>query len=268
MKVLILAGGLGTRLSEETVLKPKPMVEIGGYPILWHIMKIYSHFGFNDFILLCGYKFQQIKRYFVDYYLNNSDVTINMQTNDVVVHSSKVEPWKVTILNTGLYTQTGTRIKMATPYILGTANYGSVNHDGYFAVTYGDGVANIDLPKLISFHQQHGKIGTLTAVQPSGRFGALQIDSSSCDISSFVEKPDGDGNWVNGGFFIFDYSFLDLIPEGNVMLEQAPLQNLVDIGELNAYRHRGFWKPMDTLRDKNELESLWQSGKAPWKIWE
>lgn len=265
MKILILAGGLGTRLSEETVLKPKPMVEIGGYPILWHIMKIYSYYGFNDFILLCGYKFQQIKRYFVDYYLNNSDITIDMQTNDVIVHSSKTEPWKVTILNTGLNTLTGSRIKIASPYLL-SDNITNKADDNYFALTYGDGVADINIKSLLEFHKSSGKIGTLTAVKPSGRFGALNIETDG-NISNFIEKPAGDGNWVNGGFFIFEKEFLNYIPDDNVMLEQEPLQRLIESNQLNAYRHQGFWKPMDTIRDKNELETLWQTGKAPWKLW-
>lgn len=264
MKVVILAGGLGTRLSEETILKPKPMVEIGNYPVLWHIMKIYSFYGFNDFILLCGYKYQQIERYFLDYYINNSDITIDMLSNDVIIHSSKVEPWKVTILNTGLNTLTGSRIKMAAPYICDEELGGG--KCSYFSVTYGDGVSDIDIPKLIEFHKSTGKIGTLTAVRPTGRFGALNLDPYD-NVSSFFEKPAGDGSWVNGGFFIFNNEFLDLIPDRNVMLEQEPLQKLVHQGELNAYRHPGFWKPMDTLRDKTELEQLWNSGNAPWKIW-
>lgn len=265
MKVVILAGGLGTRLSEETVLKPKPMVEVGQYPILWHIMKIYSYYGFNDFILLCGYKFQQIKRFFADYYLNSSDITIDMQNNAVQVHSSHAEPWKVTILNTGLNTSTGRRIKMAAPYILSESEVVG-DKTTYFSVTYGDGVADVNLHALIEYHKSAGKTGTLTAVRPSGRFGAIGLESDG-QISSFVEKPDGDGGWVNGGFFIFEKSFLDFIPEKDVMLEQEPLQSLIDCGELNAYRHYGFWKPMDTMRDKNELNALWESGRAPWKLW-
>lgn len=263
MKVVILAGGLGTRLSEETVLKPKPMVEVGEYPILWHIMKIYSHYGFNDFIILCGYKFHQIKSYFVNYCLNNSDITVDLTTNDVIVHENHSEPWRVTIINTGLMTSTGSRVKKAAGYIMDSQN----DSDPYFALTYGDGVGNIDLPALIDFHKRSGKIGTLTAVRPTGRFGAIGLESDG-QISSFVEKPDGDGGWVNGGFFIFEKSFLDYIPEQNVMLEQEPLQALIDRGELNAYRHHGFWKPMDTLRDKKELNVLWEQGRAPWKIWE
>lgn len=262
MKVVILAGGLGTRLSEETVLKPKPMVEIGDYPILWHIMKIYSHYGFNDFIILCGYKFHQIKSYFVNYCLNNSDITVDLTTNDVIVRENHSEPWKVTILNTGLDTSTGSRVKQAQRYLLEVDD-----PDSYFALTYGDGVGDIDIPALIDFHRTSGKMGTLTSVRPTGRFGALGMESDG-QISSFVEKPRGDGGWVNGGFFIFEKSFLELIPDHDVMLEQEPLQLLIDRGELNAYRHFGFWKPMDTIRDKNELNALWASGKAPWKIWE
>lgn len=267
MKVVILAGGLGTRLSEETSLKPKPMLEIGEYPILWHIMKIYSHYGFNDFILLCGYKYQRIKEYFIDYYVNNSDITIDMQTNDVTVHQSHAEPWKVTILNTGLHTQTGSRIKMAAPYILDKTGPFDNDDDPFFAVTYGDGVGNINIPELIEYHKAKGQIGTLTAVQPSGRFGAIGIQDNGT-IEHFEEKPAGDGNWVNGGFFIFEKEFLNYIPDGqNVMLEQEPLRALVQKGELNAYKHHGFWKPMDTLREKNELNAQWNSGNAPWKIW-
>ncbi len=261
MKVVILAGGLGTRLSEETVLKPKPMVEIGDYPILWHIMKIYSHYGFNDFIVLCGYKFHQIKNYFVNYCLNNSDITVDLTTNDVIVHENHSEPWKVTILNTGFATSTGSRVKQARRYLL------EDDQDSYFALTYGDGVGDIDVPALIAYHRAHGKIGTLTSVRPTGRFGALGM-SGDGEIYSFVEKPSGDGGWVNGGFFVFEKSFLDLIPDHDVMLEQEPLQQLIDRGELNAYRHYGFWKPMDTIRDKNELNALWASGQAPWKVWE
>lgn len=266
MKVVILAGGLGTRLSEETLLKPKPMVNIGEYPILWHIMKIYSHYGFNDFILLCGYKASFIKEYFLDYHVNNSDITIDMSGNAVQIHESRAEPWKITILNTGLLTGTGSRIKKAADYILG--NKGCQDPDPYFSVTYGDGVSNVDLREVIKFHREKGQIATLTAVQPSGRFGALNIDESS-SITNFEEKPAGDGNWVNGGFFILDYAFLDLIPKGDdIMLEQEPMRALVERGQLNAYKHHGFWKPMDTLRDKTELNALWSSGKAPWKIWE
>lgn len=256
MKTLILAGGLGTRLSEETNLRPKPMVEIGEFPILWHIMKIYSYYGFNDFILLCGYKHQHIKDYFVNYYLNNADITIDLKTNDIEVHATKAEDWKVTILNTGLDTLTGSRIKMAQKYV----------GNEQFMVTYGDGVSDVNIPKLIDFHNKQGKIGTLTAVKPSGRFGALDIDGSS-NINSFIEKPQGDGNWVNGGFFVFEPEFFNYIPDSNVMLEQTPLLHLVKDNELSAYKHEGFWKPMDTLRDKIELNKMWESHKAPWKVW-
>ena len=258
MKVFILAGGLGTRLSEETILRPKPMVEVGGYPILWHIMKIYSHYGFNDFVLLCGYKIEVIKYYFLNYYANNSDLTINLKSNDIEIHSNTSEPWKVTILNTGLETSTGSRIKKARKFI--------ENSKEPFFLTYGDGVADINILDLLEFHKKNGKIGTLSAVMPSGRFGSILIDDSH-NIQSFIEKPQGDGGWINGGFFVFEPEFLNYIPDNDVMLEADPLNNLIKDSQLNAYKHQGFWKAMDTLRDNHDLNKLWVNKKAPWKVW-
>lgn len=258
MKVFILAGGLGTRLSEETILRPKPMVEVGGYPILWHIMKIYSHYGFNDFVLLCGYKIEVIKYYFLNYYANNSDLTIDLKSNDIEIHSNTSEPWKVTILNTGLETSTGSRIKRARKFIESSKEP--------FFLTYGDGVADINILDLLEFHKKNGKIGTLSAVMPSGRFGSILIDDSH-NIQSFIEKPQGDGGWINGGFFVFEPEFLNYIPDNDVMLEADPLNNLIKDSQLNAYKHQGFWKAMDTLRDNHDLNKLWVNKKAPWKVW-
>jgi len=257
MKVLILAGGFGTRLSEETDIKPKPMVEIGGKPILWHIMKIYSSYGFNDFVILLGYKGYYIKEYFANYFLHQSDVTIDLQTNKIEVHNNKSEPWKVTLIDTGLSTMTGGRIKRAQKYL----------GNEIFMLTYGDGVANIDIKKLLEFHKSHGKVITITSAQPEGRFGALDIGESN-QVLSFTEKPKGDDNWINAGFFVcepevFDYIYNDT----DSIFEQEPLKSLAKDGKMYAYKHTGFWKPMDTLRDKRELEKLWKSGKAPWKAW-
>ena len=258
MKVLILAGGLGSRLSEETVLKPKPMVEIGGHPILWHIMKIYSHYGFNDFIILTGYKSHVIKDYFVNYYQQYSDLTVDMATNQVTIHKTRQEPWKVTMLYTGQDTMTGGRIKKATPYI---------NREP-FLLTYGDGVSDIDIAASIAAHKASGKLCTMTAVRPSGRFGALTINNTDT-ITSFQEKPKGDGAYINGGFFVCEPQVMDYISDGDeVIFERAPLEKLAKEGQLHAYKHDGFWQPMDTLRDKIQLTELWQSGKAPWKKWE
>lgn len=258
MKVLLLAGGLGSRLSEETTLKPKPMVEIGGYPILWHIMKIYSHYGFNDFIILTGYKSHVIKEYFVNYYQRYSDITVDMVSNTVSVHKTRQEPWKVTMLYTGQDTLTGGRIKKALPYI----------GDEPFLLTYGDGVSDIDLSALIQDHRASGKLITMTAVKPSGRFGALVIDGQNT-ITSFMEKPEGDGAWINGGFFVCEPEVMQYIPdEQDVMFERAPLETLAREGQLHAYKHKGFWQPMDTLKDKHYLTHLWQTGQAPWKKWE
>ena len=257
MKVVILAGGLGTRLSEETKLVPKPMVEIGGKPILWHIMKSYSYYGFNEFIVLTGYKSHVIKEYFVNYYNRYSDITVDMSTNTVEVHKTRNEPWKVTMLYTGQNTMTGGRIKKAKEYI----------GNEPFLLTYGDGVSDVDIAKSIEEHKTSGKIATMTAVQLSGRFGALVIKDDNM-ITSFMEKPKGEESWINGGFFVCEPEIFDYIPDGDdVIFERAPLENLAKDNKLNAYKHRGFWQPMDTLRDKNELNSLWEENKAPWAKW-
>ncbi|HEY6871442.1 MAG TPA: glucose-1-phosphate cytidylyltransferase [Geobacteraceae bacterium] len=255
MKVVILAGGLGTRISEETSVRPKPMVEIGGKPVLWHIMKIYSHYGFNDFIICLGFKGYVIKEYFSNYFLHMSDVTFDMRSNSMEVHQQYAEPWRVTLVDTGTESMTGGRVKRVAPY-LGNET---------FMVTYGDGVANVDIGELLRFHRNHGKRATLTATQPSGRFGALGLEGDA--IRSFQEKPAGDGSWINGGFMVFEPAMLDGIAGDDTILEREPLEGLARDGELVAYRHAGFWQPMDTLRDKNHLEELWSSGKAPWKVW-
>ena len=258
MKVAILAGGLGTRLGEETSIRPKPMVEIGGKPILWHIMKIYSHYGYNDFIVLCGYKQEFIKEYFANYFINNSDVTFNLATGEVEVHRKHAEPWKVTLLDTGKNTLTGGRIKKARE-IIGNAP---------FMLTYGDGVSDINIRELVKFHQRGKRLATLTAVQPQGRFGVLDIDENS-KIESFKDKPKQGGSWINGGFFVLEPQIFDYIPDGdNAIWEQEPLRNLAHDGQLDAYKHEGFWRPMDMLKDKNDLNEMWDSGKAPWKVWE
>ena len=257
MKVVILAGGLGTRLSEETKLVPKPMVEIGGKPILWHIMKIYSHYGFNEFVILTGYKSHIIKDYFVHYYQQYSDITVDMVNNTVDIHRMQTEPWKVTMLYTGQDTMTGGRIKKAQEYI----------GNERFLLTYGDGVADIDINKLISSHEASKKSVTMTAVQPSGRFGALVIKEDNI-ITSFKEKPAGDESWINGGFFVCEPEVFDYIPQGDdVIFEKAPLENLAKDKKLNAYKHSGFWRPMDTLKDKNDLTEMWKDDKAPWAVW-
>jgi glucose-1-phosphate cytidylyltransferase len=255
MKVIILAGGFGTRISEETDYKPKPMVEIGGKPILWHIMKIYSYYGFTDFIICCGYKGYLIKEYFSHYYLHESDITIDMNTNTVNYHNSKAEPWKVTLVDTGLHTMTGGRLKRVKDYICGET----------FMMTYGDGVSDVDINALVKFHKESGKKATLTAVLPSGRFGAIDIQGDI--VKSFQEKPKGDGSWINGGFFVLEPSVIDLIKDDTIYWEREPLETLARTGELSAYKHSGFWKPMDTLRDKTELNSMWDSNSAPWKLW-
>ncbi|MFH7321193.1 glucose-1-phosphate cytidylyltransferase [Desulfurivibrio sp. D14AmB] len=258
MKALILAGGLGTRLSEETDVRPKPMVEIGGQPILWHIMKIYSHHGINDFVILLGYKGYYIKEYFANYFLHRSDVTIDLRNDQRIVHKHSAEPWRITLVDTGRETMTGGRIKRAQEYI----------GNDPFLLTYGDGVADIDIKQVIAFHQQQKKLATITAVQPSGRFGALALDEND-NVVAFQEKPKGDGSWINGGFFVCEPGVLDYIRQGDpTVFEREPLERLASDGQLAAYRHRGFWRPMDTLRDKNELNDLWESGDAPWKIWE
>lgn len=257
MKVVILAGGLGTRLSEETELKPKPMVEIGGKPILWHIMKIYSHYGFNDFVVLTGYKSHVIKEYFINYYNRYSDVTVDMANNTVEVHKTRNEPWKVTMLYTGKNTMTGGRIKKAQDYI----------GNEPFMLTYGDGVSDVNINELIKCHKESGKLVTMTAVQLSGRFGALVIKDNNM-ITSFMEKPKGEESWINGGFFVCQPEVFDYIKDGDkTIFERAPLENLAKDNQLNAYKHRGFWQPMDTLRDKKELTELWESNKAPWAKW-
>jgi glucose-1-phosphate cytidylyltransferase len=254
MKAVILAGGLGTRLSEETSLKPKPMVEIGGRPILWHILKIYSSHGINDFIICAGYKGYIIKEYFANYFLHMSDVTFDIAFNTMTVHRKKAEPWRVTIVDTGDETMTGGRIKKIAPYI-----------DETFCCTYGDGVGDIDITSLIAFHNAGMRKATLTGVQPPGRFGAVNIEGDF--IRSFQEKPEGDGSWINGGFFVLERSIFDEIEGDSTIWERTPLENLANQQQLGIYKHPGFWRPMDTLRDKHELESLWETGKAPWKMW-
>lgn len=254
MKAVILAGGLGTRLSEETVTRPKPMVEIGGYPILWHILKIYSSHGINDFVICAGYKGYVIKEYFANYFLHMSDVTFDMKENRMEVHSKRSEPWRVTIIDTGDNTLTGGRLKRVAPYV-----------DGAFCMTYGDGVADVNIAAGIEFHRKQGLKATLTAVQPSGRFGALGLENGK--VSVFQEKPQGDGAWINGGFFVLEPSVFDYIEDDETIWERAPLERLSREGQLAAYEHTGFWQPMDTLRDKQLLEQLWQEGRAPWKTW-
>lgn len=256
MKVVILAGGFGTRLSEETDLKPKPMVEIGGKPILWNIMKIYSYYGFNDFIICLGYKGYMIKEWFADYFLHNSDVTIKIKTNEIIVHATKTEDWIVSLIDTGLNTQTGGRIKRVRDYI----------GDETFMLTYGDGVSDVNINDLVKFYKSHGKLATITSVQPPGRFGSIEIEGEK--IIRFKEKPKGDGSWINGGFFVLEPKVIDCIEGDETYWEREPLENLANCGQLMAYKHQGFWKAMDTLRDKRELELLWNSKKAPWKIWE
>jgi glucose-1-phosphate cytidylyltransferase len=257
MKTIILAGGLGTRLSEETMLRPKPMIEIGGRPILWHIMKTFSAHDINEFIICCGYKGYLIKEYFANYFLHMSDVTFDMRNNRMEVHQRHAESWRVTLVDTGDYTMTGGRLKRVSDYI---------KDESAFCFTYGDGVADIDITSLIAFHRQHGKKATVTAVQPQGRYGSLDLHENS--VLGFVEKPPGDGAWINGGFFVLSPDCLELVIDDSTSWEGEPLSRLASEGELMAYQHRGFWQPMDTLRDKNHLEALWQSGKAPWKIWQ
>ena len=257
MKVVILAGGLGTRISEETDLKPKPMIEIGGKPILWHIMKTYSHHGINDFIICCGYKGYVIKEYFANYFLHMSDVTFDMQHNKMEVHQRHAEPWRVTLVDTGEDSMTGGRLKRVVQYLKG---------EDAFCFTYGDGVSDINITKLIEFHYSHGLQATLTATYLPGRFGALDIDADH-RITAFTEKPKGDGGKINGGFFVLSPKVIDLIANDQTIWERGPLETLAKSNHLKAFQHEGFWQPMDTLRDKNHLEELWKSGKAPWKVW-
>lgn len=256
MKAVILAGGLGTRISEETHLKPKPMIEIGGKPILWHIMKIYAQHGVNDFIICCGYKGYLIKEYFANYFLHMSDVTFDMRNNSMQVHQQSAEPWRVTLVDTGEATMTGGRLKRVAPYLKG---------EEAFCFTYGDGVSDVDITALVAFHKEQKVQATLTATLPPGRFGALDMQGHK--VQSFKEKPKGDGGMINGGFFVLSPAVIDLIDGDDCIWERAPLETLAERGQLAAYEHHGFWQPMDTLRDKTHLEELWQSGKAPWKTW-
>ena len=259
MKVLILAGGFGTRLSEETDILPKPMIQIGNIPILIHIMKIYSHYGFNDFIILGGYKCYVIKEFFLNYYLHKSDVCFNLKDNSIKLLNNNTEPWQVTVLDTGLNTMTGGRIKRAQNYI----------ENETFMLTYGDGVSDINIQNLIEFHKNHHKAITMTAVQPEGRFGAIQMDEKSNLVTKFIEKPQGDGSWINGGFFVCEPEIFNYIKQGDdTIWERDPLEQLAKDNKLVAYKHLGFWKPMDMLRDKIQLEELWNSGNAPWKVWD
>jgi glucose-1-phosphate cytidylyltransferase len=254
VKAVILAGGLGTRLSEETVLRPKPMVEVGGKPLLWHVMKIYAAHGVTDFVICCGFKGYVIKEYFANYFLHMSDVTFDMAKNSMEVHQRNAEPWRVTLVDTGEKTQTGGRLARVREHLKST-----------FFLTYGDGVGDVDITATLAFHRQHARQATVTAVQPPGRYGALEIEQGA--VRSFKEKPAGDGAFINGGFFVLEPSVLDLIPADDCIWERGPLETLASRGQLSAYEHRGFWQPMDTLREKNLLEELWASGRAPWKKW-
>lgn len=257
MKVVILAGGMGTRISEESHLKPKPMVEIGERPILWHIMKIYSYYGFHDFIICCGYKGDLIKEYFMNYYMHQSDVTIDLANNTTQIHENTSEPWKVTLVNTGLHTATGGRIKMIQKYV----------NEEPFMMTYGDGVSDVDIKALVEYHNMHGKIATITATRPAGRFGAIQVEEESNEVNSFKEKAKQDQAWVNAGFAVFNKEIFNYLGDGSKMLETEPYEKLAEDGQMVAYKHDGFWSPMDTMRDKSYLESCWNGGNAPWKLW-
>ena len=258
MKVVILAGGLGTRISEESHLRPKPMIEIGDNPILWHIMKMYSHYGFNDFVICLGYKGYVIKEYFADYYLHTSDITFDFANhNSMIVHNNIAEPWKVTLVDTGLNTQTGGRIKKIRHYL----------NNEPFLLTYGDGVSNVNIPDLIEHHQKYKPLATITAIQPGGRFGVLDIDHRSNNIKKFVEKAKEDGGWINGGFMVLEPGIFDYIKDDNIPFEKDPLENIAKDGKLYAYKHHGFWQCMDTQRDKIQLEELWYNNKSPWKLW-
>lgn len=257
MKAVILAGGLGTRISEETTIKPKPMVEIGGRPILWHIMKLYSHYGINEFIICLGYKGYMIKEYFANYFLHQSDVTFDMRENKMEIHNHACEPWQVTLVDTGEATMTGGRLKRVEKYV------GKES----FCFTYGDGVCNVDIKALVDFHKKEKKLATLTTVQPPGRYGALEFGGSNNMVKSFIEKPVGDGGWINGGFFVLEPEIFKMIDGDLISWEVEPLNNLAKAGQLLAFKHYGFWQPMDTLREKNKLEELWLTGNAPWKVW-
>ena len=256
MKVVILAGGFGTRLSEETDSRPKPMVEIGERPILWHIMKTYAHFGYKDFVICLGYKGYMIKEYFANYFLHQSDATIDMPKNRIQYHSTKAEPWKVTLVDTGLSTMTGGRLKRVQQYI----------GERPFHLTYGDGVSDVDIAKLVRFHREHGKLATVTAVMPAGRFGAMTLGGQG-QVKSFKEKPGLESSWINGGYFVLQPEIFDRLEGDDTVWERGPLEQLAETGELRAFKHQGFWKPMDTLRDRRELEQLWRTGTAPWKLW-
>ena len=256
MKAVILAGGYGTRISEETHLKPKPMIKIGGMPILWHIMKNYSTYGINDFVIPCGYKGYIIKEYFANYFLHMSDVTFDMKNNSMEVHNKHAEPWKITLVDTGINTMTGGRLKRIKSYL----------DDESFCFTYGDGLSDVKIDELILFHKQNNRFATVTAIQPPGRFGTLNIDNDR--VLNFQEKPSGDGNWINGGFFVLEPKIFDYINDDSTVWELEPLEKLSNENKLSAYKHTGFWHPLDTLRDKNFLEEMWKTGKAPWKKWE
>ena len=255
MKAVILAGGLGSRISEETELKPKPMIEVGGKPMLWHILKIYSAYGINEFIICLGYKGYVIKEYFANYFLHTSDVTFDMASNKMEVHHNKSEPWRITLIDTGEQTMTGGRLKKVKDYL----------NDDDFCFTYGDGVGDVDIGKLVEFHKSQGVLATLTATQPPGRFGALNLDKNK--VKSFQEKPQGDGGWVNGGYFVLSPKVIDYIDGDDTVWERAPMERLAAEGQVSAYLHHGFWQPMDTLRDKLNLEKHWSTGHAPWKVW-
>lgn len=257
MKVVILAGGRGSRLSEETYLKPKPMVEIGNAPILWHIMKIYSHYGYNDFIICCGYKGEMIKEYFMDYYVMASDITINLSNNSYEVHENVVEPWKVTLVDTGLETNTAGRIMKIKKYL----------NNEPFMLTYGDGVSDVDINKVVRFHNKSKKIGTITAAKPAGRWGAIQISDLDGKVETFKEKVQNEQAWVNSGFAVFEPQIFQYLTEENQQIEREPYTKLVEDGQMDAYKHHGFWHPMDTVNDKAILEEYWNSGNAPWKVW-
>ena len=256
MKAVILAGGLGTRFAEETSLRPKPMIEIGGRPVLWHIMKIYAAHGVTDFVICCGYKGYVIKEYFANYFLHMSDVTFDMRANEMIVHEKRAEPWRVTLVDTGDESMTGGRLRRVADH---------VKDEEFFFFTYGDGVGDIDITRSIDFHRDHGKLATMTATYPPGRFGALEIEKGQ--ITHFLEKPKGDGGMINGGFFVLSPKVIDYIADDATIWEQEPLRNLASDGGLMAFEHHGFWQPMDTLRDKQHLEALWSSGKAPWRVW-